>query len=420
MNKKKIKILTISDNPLSPSGVAIETNYMITSLLKTGEFQFISLGGAIKHQNYQPIKTEEFGDDWVIYPVDGYGNQEIIRSMIRSHKPDMLWMMTDPRFYVWLFQMENEIRPLMPIVYYHVWDNYPYPKFNKSFYDSCDRIVAISKLTEDVVKNVAPDVQVDYLPHTCPPDLFKKLPELEVKKFKEDNFKDLNDRIIFFFNSRNARRKQSGSLIYWFKSFLDKVGHDKAVLLMHTDPKDPNGQDLNYIVEELGLSENRSVLISTDKVPPQALTMLYNAVDCTVSVSDAEGFGKSIQESLMCETPVICTMTGGMQDQVTDGEEFFGVGIEPASKAIIGSQEIPMIFEDRVSEKDVVEAMEKILNLSKEERQELGRKGREFHVTNFGFEDYAKRWYNIFKDTHKERGSWDSRNGYSGWEARKL
>ena len=31
-------------------------------------------------------------------------------------------------------------------------------------------------------------------------------------------------RFLIFWNSRNARRKMSGSLIWWFKEFLDKVG----------------------------------------------------------------------------------------------------------------------------------------------------------------------------------------------------
>jgi hypothetical protein len=55
-------------------------------------------------------------------------------------------------------------------------------------------------------------------------------------------------------------------LIFWFKEFLDKVGHDKAMLLMHTDPKDPNGQDLNVILKELSL-ENGQVMFSTQKMP---------------------------------------------------------------------------------------------------------------------------------------------------------
>ena len=130
MTNKKIKVLTISDHPLSPSGVGTQTKYMIEGLLKTGKYQVISLGGAITHQDYNPMKTEEWGDDWTIFPVDHYGNPDIIRSVLRRERPDILWFMTDPRFWGWLWMIEHEIRPLMPMVYYHVWDNYPAPHFN--------------------------------------------------------------------------------------------------------------------------------------------------------------------------------------------------------------------------------------------------------------------------------------------------
>ena len=39
--EKKIKVLTLSDHPLSPSGVGTQTKYFIEALLKTGKFQFI-------------------------------------------------------------------------------------------------------------------------------------------------------------------------------------------------------------------------------------------------------------------------------------------------------------------------------------------------------------------------------------------
>ena len=57
-----------------------------------------------------PIKTEEWGDDLIIWPIDGYGDQNVIRSMMRNERPDILWFMTDPRFYGWLWEIENEIR----------------------------------------------------------------------------------------------------------------------------------------------------------------------------------------------------------------------------------------------------------------------------------------------------------------------
>ena len=162
---KKIRVLTLGDHPLSPSGVGTQTKYVCQALLESGNFSVLSLGGAIRHNDYRQVKVNPFGDDWRIIPVDGYGTQEMIRSIIATENIDIVWIMTDPRFWDWLWMIENEIRPHCPIVYYHVWDNYPYPKFNRSNYLSNDYIACISKLTHDVVKNVAPEVHSEYIPH---------------------------------------------------------------------------------------------------------------------------------------------------------------------------------------------------------------------------------------------------------------
>ena len=115
MTKKKI--LVLSDHPLSPSGVGTQTKYMIEALLKTGRYQFICLGGAMKHHDYTPQKVDPWGEDFKIFPVDGYGNHEIIRSVLQKERPDALWFMTDPRFYGWLWEIENEVRANLPMVY---------------------------------------------------------------------------------------------------------------------------------------------------------------------------------------------------------------------------------------------------------------------------------------------------------------
>jgi glycosyltransferase involved in cell wall biosynthesis len=417
---KKIKILTLSDHPLSPSGVGIQTKNMIEAMLKTGKYQFISFGGAIKHRNYAPTTTEEWGNDWVIYPVDGYGNQDMVRSALRAEKPDIVWFMTDPRFFGWLWEIENEIRPLAPMIYYHVWDNYPYPTFNKIWYDSSDVVATISKVTDDIVRNVSSEAQVKYIPHSVDTDVFKKMDDETVSKFKKMHFgEEDEDKVIFFWNNRNARRKQSGSLIFWFKTFLDKVGHDKAILLMHTDVKDPNGQDLHAIINELGLTDGQ-IRFSQDKLPFEAMATLYNVADCTINVSDAEGFGLATLESLSCETPIIVNMTGGLQEQVTDEEEWFGVGLQPSSRAIIGSQEIPWIYEDRLDQEQVVGALEKIYNMTKEERQELGQKGRAHVEKNYNFEEYSKNWDDLLTNVHENLGSWDTRKNYQSWKLMEI
>tara|TARA_R110002110_G_scaffold306061_3_gene519984 strand:- start:148 stop:1167 length:1020 start_codon:yes stop_codon:yes gene_type:complete len=337
-----------------------------------------------------------------------------------NHKPDILWFMTDPRFYGWLWEIENEVRAVVPMVYYHVWDNYPYPEFNKQWYDSNDMIVTISKVTSDIVRNVSPQIEERYLPHAVNNDIFTTLPEDAVASFRKSTLGDLSkDKIVFFWNNRNARRKMSGSVVWWFKEYLDKVGHDKAMLLMHTDPMDVHGQDLIKIMEHLGLT-NGQVMISKEKIPPEHLSMLYNMADCTINVADAEGFGLATFESLACGTPIIVNMTGGLQEQVTDGENWFGIGLEPASKAIIGSQDVPYIYEDRVSGDEFVEALIKFTNLSEKERSELGEAGRQHVLKNYSMDKFAKQWDQVLTEVVKTMGSWENRKNYKSWEVGEV
>ena len=54
---KKIKILTISDHPFSPSGVGTQTRYVCEALLDSGKFQILSFGGAISHEKYEAQKA---------------------------------------------------------------------------------------------------------------------------------------------------------------------------------------------------------------------------------------------------------------------------------------------------------------------------------------------------------------------------
>jgi glycosyltransferase involved in cell wall biosynthesis len=433
----KIKILTLSDHPLSPSGVGTQTKYIIEGLLNTGKYQVVSLAGAVKHEKYEPMKTEEYKDDWLIVPVDGYGNPDQIRSAIAQTRPDILYFMTDPRFYGWLWNIENEIRKNVPMVYYHVWDNFPYPTFNSTFYRSNDFIATISKVTNNIVETLTPEIPCEYVPHAVNTNIFHRVPDEAIQGFREEHLKH-PDATVFFWNNRNARRKQSGALIWWFKQFLDKVGHENACLVLHTDPKDVHGQDLEAIIQELGIADGQ-VMLSRDKIPPEHLAMMYNMADCTINISDAEGFGLATLESLACETPIIVTMTGGLQEQVTEtstiSEEVTlkrnktknrikkfknGFGIEPASKSIIGSQEVPYIYEDRLDGKDVVKTLEAFHNLSTEERRELGRNGRAHVLKNYNFEKFTSQWDDIMTRVYETNGSWDDRKNYSSYRFEEI
>jgi glycosyltransferase involved in cell wall biosynthesis len=419
--QKKIKILTISDHPLSPSGVGTQTKYIIEHLLKTGRYSFLSLGGAIKHQDYRPQKVDQWGDDFIIVPVDGYGTQDLIRQIIKQNKPDILWFMTDPRFYGWLWEIDDEVREHVPMVYYHVWDNKPYPFFNRPAYLSNDTIVTISKVTDDIVKTVSPEVESQYIPHCVDMNIFHKLSSNQVDDFRKRVFpKDINKKFTIFWNSRNARRKNPGSLIWWYADFLKTVPKDSCRLLMHTDPKDPHGPDLEAIINELGLT-NGEVMFSPARISPQDLCFMYNMSDVTVSLSDAEGFGLSTLESLACEVPIIVPETGGLQEQVkNESGEYFGVELPITSQMIVGSQDVPYIYEDRVNKHDFINAITKIYNMDKNDREMLGKKGRIHLEQNYNMNILMNKWDELLTSLHERHGSWENRKLYNRWTLKEI
>ena len=231
---------------------------------------------------------------------------------------------------------------------------------------------------------------------------------LEIEKIRKEALPESDrDKIIFFWNNRNARRKQSGTLIWWFKEWLDKNDlNDKVQLIMHTDPKDPHGQDLEKLLERLEVKD-RQVMLSVQKIPPEKLAELYNMVDCTINISDAEGFGLATLESLSCGTPIIATMTGGLQEQITNGNEDFGIPLIPRAKSIIGSQQVPYIYEDRVDKLQLHSALSKIYKMGKEGRKQLGKLGREHVMKNYNFYKLQDKWVEIIDQVFEKNKNYN-------------
>jgi glycosyltransferase involved in cell wall biosynthesis len=107
-------------------------------------------------------------------------------------------------------------------------------------------------------------------------------------------------------------------------------------------------------------------------------------------------------------------MTGGLQEQVTDGVEWFGIGLKPVSKSIIGSQEVPYIYEDRINKEQFFSALDKMVALGDKGRRTMGLKGREHVLRNYNFETFNKQWVDLMTDIHDNMGSWETRNHNSG------
>ena len=135
---------------------------------------------------------------------------------------------------------------------------------------------------------------------------------------------------------------------------------------------------------------------------------MYNLSDVTINIASNEGFGLSGAESLMCGTPIINNVTGGLQDhcgfklndKYLTADDYIEIGslhddrkwkanpditwgdwatpIWPSNRSIQGSPETPFIFDDRVRYDDVVEVLAIWYNMTPEERKRRGDAGREF------------------------------------------
>lgn len=399
MTKKK-KILMLADHPLSTSGVGIQARYLINGLLKTGEYSFRCFGAAVKHSNYNTIKVN---DDFIVKPIDGFGNRDILRLALATEKPDVLFLFTDPRFFIWVWEMEDEIHQICPIVYWHVWDNLPWPEYNRVLYESTDLINCHSHLTYEMVHEHFPE-KTNFIPHALPKDTFKpctptRKRDLRVKRLG----KDRADHFIGLWINRNAKRKRPSDLLESWALFLKKLeekhGHKKAILIMHTDPVDDQGPNLLKVTEHLNIIDN--VVFSTERVEFNEIAELHNISDFFINISMNEGFGLGTLEAMQSGNPIIAAKTGGLTRQVVDhrDESENGVALDIDMRSLVGSQMVPYIYEDYCSIENTAAGILKLYDMGPEVRQNLGQKAREYVLSEFSLEKTVEDWHKTLSQT---------------------
>lgn len=127
-------------------------------------FNWVQIGAAVSHPEAGKIldlsdsvnQELNMTDASVkIIPYNGYGDSRLVRQILEVEQPDAILHFTDPRYWIWLYQMEHEIRQNIPMFFYAIWDDLPYPYYNENFYRSDDWIGCISKQTYNIVKHVS-------------------------------------------------------------------------------------------------------------------------------------------------------------------------------------------------------------------------------------------------------------------------
>ena len=321
------KILLITDDIRLPSGVGGVGKDIILNTCH--HYNWVNIGGAVKHPDAgkrfdlssDTNKESGINDSSItIYPTSGYGDPILLRNLISIENPDAIMLITDPRYFEWLFSMENEIRKKIPIIYLNIWDNYPAPSYNKEFYESCDALLGISKQTTNinnlVLREKAKDKVIDYIPHGVSSKYYFPI-EKDNKDLVEFRNKMLGGRekdFVLLFNSRNIRRKSIPDTMFAWKMFIDQLPKEKAdkcAFVLHTQPSDQNGTDLIAVKDYLFGEEYNDIIFSTSRLPINYMNLLYNSTDAQILLSSNEGWGLSLTEALLVGNPIIANVTGG-------------------------------------------------------------------------------------------------------------
>jgi glycosyltransferase involved in cell wall biosynthesis len=447
---KRKKIMLITDDIRVHSGVA---NIGKEIVIHTAQhFNWVNLGGAIQHPDagkrfdLSQATNEEIGltdSSVILYPIHEYGNPDLLRQLIKIEQPDAIMLITDPRYFVWLFSIENEIRKSIPIAYLNIWDNYPAPLYNKAFYEACDLLMGISKQTVNINKlvlgNKADKKIIKYIPHGLNHEIFKPIEKdnSDLKEFKKTLLKNKEYDFVLLFNSRNIQRKRVSDTILAYKYFIDQLPVEKAkkcAFVLHTDRVFEHGTDLEAVIELLCNDEKYNILFTDAKFDPRRMNLLYNSTDCQILLTSNEGWGLSLTESLLSGNPIIANVTGGMQDQMgfedengnwfTPSSEIpsnhnstykkhgeWAFPVFPSTRVLQGSPPTPYIWDDVCKPEDAAEQIMNVYKLTPEERKSRGLKGREWATEKAGFtgETQGKRVIEAFDELF---ATWKPREKY--------
>ena len=423
--EERKKILLICDDIRVNSGVATVAREIVIGTAH--RYNWLNLGGAIKHPEKGKLldlsqsTNGSIGiDDAQVFvrPVDGYGNAQLVREILLAEKPDAVMLITDPRYFMHIWGMEQEIRKHCPIIYLNIWDDYPAPMYNRPYYEACDLMMAISKQTRNinriVLEEKAKDKIISYVPHGLNEKIYFPIDKDheqygKLQEFKKQIFKGAKPSFTLFFNSRNIRRKQIPDALFAFRIFLDELPKKEAQkcrFILHTEPSSDHGTDLKAIVTLLFAEEYPDcVIFDAKKWSQQDLNLLYNSTDAQILLTSNEGWGLTLTESLLVGNPIIANVTGGMQDQMRFEDENgnwidfddkflsnhrgtykkhgeWAFPVYPTSRSAQGSVPTPYIFDDRCTWEDASARIMELYKMDPAERKSKGLKGREWALSD--------------------------------------
>jgi len=192
-----------------------------------------------------------------------------------------------------------------------------------------DEVITYTEYAKGVMRNLTTEAnfkKIKVIPHGCNTTEFYPLSDAEKLEAKLELLGEVGNAETFLFGTvnRNSARKDLASLILGFATFKHS-NQVNAVLYLHCNPLDPSGINVYRLCERVGLRVGVDVLVPKEYsenrgVDNVQLNRIYNALDCFITTTTAEGWGLTVTEAMATKTLVICPKHTSLAEITNNGD----------------------------------------------------------------------------------------------------
>lgn len=216
----------------------------------------------------------------------------------------------------------------------------------------------------------------------------------------EKNRKRLSPVAEFVFGSvnRNSARKDVASLIMAFYHLKTQIKEPKICLYLHMNPLDEYGINIERLCDRLELVYGHDVICPKDfnenvGVSNQDLNEIYNAMDCFVTTTTAEGWGLSVVEAMACQVPVVAPMHTSLKEITNDGNLVYAVKELKPNVFVQDYEKIRM----QSDVQEVAAMMLKVLKEWKSDKQSRMVQNAYIKAISYNWQETAEKLFTAFK-----------------------
>lgn len=308
------RILWSGIAPYHKTGYGVQCALFAPRLAQLGHQVVIHrMGAGVEDDTRHP----DYTDTWEGLPIIGGGLGEFglpapldIKAAFGGHPPDLVLILKD----AWVLKPRQYQR-------YHtaVWCNIdcsPMGEPDRQFFEaSAARPIAVSRFGKSVMR--AAGLKPLFVPHGVNLGYWTPGGQGEARELLGLP----TGPFIAGINAANlgkVPRKAFYEQLFAFAEYRRRFEPD-ALLLMHTQPDNPEGVKMRRLVEFVGLGEglDGGVIFGAHmNMRPAQMRTWYRAIDVLLNATMGEGFGVPIVEALACGRPVIATRCTAMTEKL--------------------------------------------------------------------------------------------------------